>query len=146
MRLLNGPDGFPYFLETEADEEIETALAEVPDDVLLAAYAQRWTGSGLTMPPLKIAALRKAILADWRKQAAPTTTRLLPVSDAAKVLGIPPTTLRLRISEHVFRTQRLNSGVLAVEVPSTAPRRHVLIPEKLRPDPRLVRAQSRKRR
>jgi hypothetical protein len=62
--------------------------------------------------------------------------RLVRLAVAAPFFGVHHRTLRRRVEEGSIPVERMADGALAVRVPDR-PRRFVLVPHRLRPDPRL---------
>jgi hypothetical protein len=131
--------GRPYaFKATVA--ELETTFAAIDDDVLVRAYEGEWLRLGLEPPALTVVELRERILAIHRQQAerAPRE-RLLTIAQAAPHLGLSERRLRYAVDsgeyEEDLALDRHGQRVLRFQ---PAPLCWLLIPSRLRPDPRII--------
>jgi hypothetical protein len=134
-------DGRPRWVEIAPGESLRAALAAVPDEDLVAAFEREWRSRGLTPPRRTAGGLRRRILAYWRRKAALELTdeRRVPISEAARELGIPERTLRDQIGEGKLPGASVSQrGLLTLNLPRNQPRQYTLIPRGMGPDPRIV--------
>lgn len=120
--------------------ELRQSLAAIPDGVLLDAFRRAWHGK----PPRRTAdGLRRRIAAIHRRHLRHSKeTKLLPLLQAARVLGLSSRTLRRQIEDGTREALYIGSGgsrALAAEVPADDElHRFRLIPASMRPDPRVA--------
>ena len=131
-------EGRPYLQATVI--ELEDRFAEVPDDVLTDAYtafAPKWAALGLEHPKRSADELRRSVLTDLRQKAARAPReRRLPLSEAAKHLGLTERQLRHRVDAGEYDLDLVvdqHGRRLRFQPPA---RSWSLTPREARPDPR----------
>jgi hypothetical protein len=141
-------DGRPRWVEIAPGESLRAALAAVPDEVLVAAFEREWHSRGLEPPRRTAGGLRRRILACLRRTAALELTdeRRVPISEAARELGIPERTLRDQIGEGKRPGASVSQrGLLTLNLPRNQPRQYTLVPRGMGPDPRVLLQMARDR-
>jgi hypothetical protein len=130
-------NGVPTYVELELGEDVRIAIRQVPAALLVEVWAEPWTSRGVEPPHRSPSELRRE-LGKRARQAlrdAPTT-RLVPISEAAREWAIPERTLRARIARGALEARWNGRSELALEVPVTTPVRVPL--SRSRPDPRFL--------
>lgn len=134
--LATGLDGLPHSVLC-AREHVERAFSELPARVLRDAFDRAWAGRD-DKPRISTKVLRRRVVKEHLGRLHQQRPLRLSLLDAAKWLGVQPRTLRRQIERGERESVRLQDGTMAVEVPDDRPERWLLIPSRLRPDPRRV--------
>jgi hypothetical protein len=100
--IIENAAGEPFLFIAERDE-LQEAIAAIPDDVLLYANERQWLSRGLEPPERSATELRQRLL-EKHEQAARRLPdeRVLPVEEAARHLELTGRVLHYRIQRGHF--------------------------------------------